>query len=58
MLTACQIEKTPTKISQGADEYGQTSAGHQDAGGRKYTIHLGAQTLADAGLPDDELQPG
>jgi hypothetical protein len=30
----------------------------KDASGRKYTFHLGAQTLADAGLPDDELQPG
>lgn len=30
----------------------------KDTSGRKYTLHLGAQTLADAGLPDDELQPG
>lgn len=30
----------------------------KDASGRKYTLHLGAQSLADAGLPDDELQPG
>ncbi len=30
----------------------------KDASGRKYTLHLGAQSLAGAGLPDDELQPG
>ena len=30
----------------------------KDASGRRYTFHLGAQTAAEAGLPDDELQPG
>ena len=30
----------------------------KDASGRRYTFHLGAQTAAEAGLPDDELLPG
>jgi len=30
----------------------------KDETGQKYTFHLGAQSLLDAGLPDDELQPG
>lgn len=30
----------------------------KDASGRRYNLHLGAQTSAEAGLPDDELQPG
>ncbi len=30
----------------------------KDDTGQKYTFHLGAQSLLDAGLPDDELQPG
>ena len=30
----------------------------KDPTGQKYTFHLGAQSLVDAGLPDDELQPG
>jgi hypothetical protein len=30
----------------------------KDSSGQKYTFHLGAQSLLDSGLPDDELQPG
>jgi len=30
----------------------------KDDTGEKYTFHLGAQSLLDTGLPDDELQPG
>jgi hypothetical protein len=30
----------------------------KDDTGQKYTFNLGAQSLLDAGLPDDELQPG
>ncbi len=30
----------------------------KDASGQKYTFHLGAQSILDSGLPDDELQPG
>ena len=30
----------------------------KDATGQQYTLNLGAQTRADAGLPDDELAPG
>jgi hypothetical protein len=30
----------------------------KDETGQKYTFHLGAQSLLDTGLPDDELQPG
>lgn len=30
----------------------------KDHSSQKYTLHLGAQTFADTGLPDDELQPG
>lgn len=30
----------------------------KDKSGQKYTLHLGAQNFTDAGLPDDELQPG
>ena len=34
------------------------SMGLKDASGRRYNFHLGAQTAAEAGLPDDELLPG
>jgi len=30
----------------------------KDETGQKFTFHLGAQSLLDSGLPDDELQPG
>ena len=30
----------------------------KDSTGEKYTFHLGAQSIVDSGLPDDELQPG
>ncbi len=30
----------------------------KDNTGQKYTFHLGAQSIIDSGLPDDELQPG
>jgi len=30
----------------------------KDNTGEKYTFHLGAQSVIDSGLPDDELQPG
>ena len=30
----------------------------KDSTGQKYTFHLGAQSIIDTGLPDDELQPG
>ncbi len=30
----------------------------KDNTGQKYTFHLGAQSIIDRGLPDDELQPG
>jgi hypothetical protein len=30
----------------------------KDNTGEKYTFHLGAQSIIDSGLPDDELQPG
>lgn len=30
----------------------------KDETGQKFTFHLGAQSLLDTGLPDDELQPG
>jgi hypothetical protein len=30
----------------------------KDSTGQKYTFHLGAQSLMDTGLPDDELQAG
>ena len=30
----------------------------KDSSEQKYTFHLGAQSLLDSGLPDDELQPG
>lgn len=30
----------------------------KDSTGQKYTFHLGAQSIIDSGLPDDELQPG
>jgi hypothetical protein len=30
----------------------------KDSTGQKYTFHLGAQSVIDSGLPDDELQPG
>jgi hypothetical protein len=30
----------------------------KDSTGQKYTFHLGAQSVVDTGLPDDELQPG
>jgi hypothetical protein len=30
----------------------------KDTTGQKYTFHLGAQSIIDGGLPDDELQPG
>jgi hypothetical protein len=30
----------------------------KDEFGQKYTFHLGAQSVLDTGLPDDELQPG
>jgi hypothetical protein len=30
----------------------------KDKTGQKYTFHLGAQSVIDSGLPDDELQPG
>lgn len=30
----------------------------KDETGQKYTFHLGAQSLLESGLPDDELQPG
>ena len=30
----------------------------KDGSGQKYTFHLGAQSVVDTGLPDDELQPG
>ena len=30
----------------------------KDGSGQQYTLNLGAQSLADAGLPDDELAPG
>ena len=30
----------------------------KDSTGEKYTFHLGAQSIIDSGLPDDELQPG
>jgi hypothetical protein len=30
----------------------------KDSTGQQYTFHLGAQSFADGGLPDDELQPG
>lgn len=30
----------------------------KDNTGEKYTFHLGAQSIIDRGLPDDELQPG
>jgi hypothetical protein len=30
----------------------------KDSTGQQYTFHLGAQSVIDGGLPDDELQPG
>ncbi len=30
----------------------------KDSTGQKYTFHLGAQSIINSGLPDDELQPG
>jgi hypothetical protein len=30
----------------------------KDSTGQKYTFHLGAQSIIDSGLPDDELNPG
>ena len=30
----------------------------KDSIGQKYTFHLGAQSIIDSGLPDDELNPG
>lgn len=30
----------------------------KDSTGQKYTFHLGAQSVINGGLPDDELQPG
>ncbi len=30
----------------------------KDSTGQKYTFHLGAQSVINSGLPDDELQPG
>ena len=30
----------------------------KDSTGQKYSFHLGAQSVIDQGLPDDELQPG
>lgn len=30
----------------------------KDSTSQKYTFHLGAQSVIDSGLPDDELQPG
>jgi hypothetical protein len=30
----------------------------KDSTGQKYTFHLGAQSVIDTGLPDDELQSG
>lgn len=30
----------------------------KDATGQQYTFHLGAQSVLEGGLPDDELQPG
>ncbi|MGB2965361.1 MAG: DUF4352 domain-containing protein [Anaerolineales bacterium] len=30
----------------------------KDLTGQKYTFHLGAQSIIDSGLPDDELHPG
>ncbi|MCJ7735012.1 MAG: DUF4352 domain-containing protein [Anaerolineales bacterium] len=30
----------------------------KDSTGEKYIFHLGAQSVIDSGLPDDELQPG
>ena len=30
----------------------------KDSTGQKYTFHLGAQSVIDRGLPDDELRPG
>jgi hypothetical protein len=30
----------------------------KDSTGQKYTFHLGAQSVIDSGLPDDELRPG
>ena len=30
----------------------------KDNTGEKFTFHLGAQSIIDSGLPDDELQPG
>ncbi len=30
----------------------------KDNTGEKFTFHLGAQSILDSGLPDDELQPG
>ena len=30
----------------------------KDSTGEKFTFHLGAQSIIDSGLPDDELQPG
>ncbi len=30
----------------------------KDSTGQKYTFHLGAQSIIDSGLPNDELQPG
>jgi hypothetical protein len=30
----------------------------KDSTGQKYTFHLGAQSVLEGGLPDDELQPG
>jgi len=44
--------ETPQEISSIVQMY------LKDSTGEKYTFHLGAQSIIDSGLPDDELQQG
>jgi len=44
--------ETPREISSILQMY------LKDSTGQKYTFHLGAQSIIDSGLPDDELQQG
>ncbi len=44
--------ETPQEISSIVQMY------LKDSTGQKYTFHLGAQSIIDSGLPDDELQKG
>jgi hypothetical protein len=44
--------ETPQEISSIVQMY------LKDSTGQKYTFHLGAQSVIDTGLPDDELQKG